>query len=91
MLKTSGDPTEVLKDAGEGRETTYERSGSYSSDPFDLLRRRLERWATPSLPGLPPFQAGAAGLLGYGLAHSIEKISRPRHDEFEIPDLAIGL
>jgi len=91
VLKTSGDTTEVLEAAGEGKETTYERSGSYSSDPFALLRRRLESWATPSLPGLPPFQAGAAGLLGYGLAHSIEKISRPRHDEFEIPDLAIGL
>src|SRR5262249_26769630 len=40
--------------------------------------------------GLPPFQGGAAGVLGYGLCHALENIPRPRFDEFGIPDLAVG-
>jgi para-aminobenzoate synthetase component 1 len=42
------------------------------------------------LAGLPPFQGGAAGLLGYGLCRALENIARPRFDEFRIPDLAVG-
>jgi para-aminobenzoate synthetase component 1 len=40
---------------------------------------------------LPPFQGGAAGLLGYDLGRSLERLPRPRFDEFQIPSLAIGL
>jgi len=43
------------------------------------------------VPGLPPFQGGAAGLFGYGICHELEKIPRPRFDEFELPDLVVGL
>jgi para-aminobenzoate synthetase component 1 len=43
------------------------------------------------LPDLPPFQGGIAGLFGYDLCHHIERLPRPRHDEFRTPDLAVGL
>ena len=91
VLKTTGDSTELLAAEGELDSPSYKITGVEETDPFEVLRRRLKGWATPSLPNLPPFQGGAAGLLGYGLAHSIEKISRPRHDEFAMPDLVIGL
>ncbi len=42
------------------------------------------------MPGLPPFQGGAAGLFGYDLCHHIERLPRPRRDEFQTPDLAVG-
>jgi anthranilate/para-aminobenzoate synthase component I len=45
----------------------------------------------PTLPGLPPFQGGAAGLFGYDLCHHIERLPRPHFDEFQTPDLAVGL
>jgi para-aminobenzoate synthetase component 1 len=59
-------------------------------DPLLLLGRLLADWRTPSHLDLPPFQGGAAGLFGYDLCHHIERLPRPRFDEFAAPDLAVG-
>ena len=40
---------------------------------------------------MPPLQGGAAGLLSYDLGRSLEEIPSPAVDEFQIPQLAIGL
>lgn len=82
------------------------RLGRYSflaADPFDYLRlpadgsdglaelaARMSRYRTDALPGLPPFQGGAAGLLSYDLGRSLETLPRPAADEFEVPALAVG-
>jgi len=60
-------------------------------DPFAGLADLLARFRIESLPGLPPFQGGAAGLFGYDLAHYLERLPRPRYDDFGVPDLAVGL
>jgi len=83
------------------------RLGRYSfvtADPFDylelppdgtdglaLLERRMARFQTETLTGLPPFQGGAAGLLGYDLGRSLETLPLPATDEFQVPALAVGL
>jgi para-aminobenzoate synthetase component 1 len=59
-------------------------------DPFAFLCDRLRPWRAETIPGLPPFQGGAAGLFGYDLCHHIERLPRPRYDEFATPDMAIG-
>jgi para-aminobenzoate synthetase component 1 len=59
-------------------------------DPFSLLAERLIHFRSETIPDLPPFQGGAAGLFGYDLCHHIERLPWPRRDEFEVPDLAIG-
>jgi para-aminobenzoate synthetase component 1 len=61
------------------------------SDPFAVLGNLLARHRCDTLPGLPPFQGGAAGLFGYDLCHHLERLPRPRFDDFETPDLAVGL
>ncbi len=61
------------------------------SNPFDELAKRLERYEADSLEGLPPFQGGAAGLFGYDLCHCLERLPRPRFDEFRIPHMAVGI
>src|SRR5437773_9937084 len=61
------------------------------TDPFALLSDRLSRYRLEAIPGLPPFQGGAAGLFGYDLCHHLERLPRPRRGEFESPDLALGL
>jgi para-aminobenzoate synthetase component 1 len=78
----TGDPFDWLFVAGSGLRS--------SVDPLAELAARLGRYRQPTLAGLPPFQGGAAGLLGYGLCRALENIPRPRFDEFGIPDLAVG-
>lgn len=83
----------------------HSRQGRYSfvaADPFDYLRISAEedafgpleallcRFRTQPLPGLPPFQGGAAGLFAYDLGRQLESIARPRVDEFGLPVLAVG-
>ena len=60
------------------------------ADPFVVFAERLARYRTEPLPGLPPFQGGAAGLFGYDLCHHLERLPRPRCDDFAVPDLAVG-
>src|SRR5439155_14409608 len=60
------------------------------ADPFAVLAEQLARYPAEPLAGLPPFQGGAAGLFSYDLCHHIEQLPRPRFDEFEVPDLAVG-
>ncbi|MHB0960652.1 MAG: anthranilate synthase component I family protein [Pirellulaceae bacterium] len=61
------------------------------SDALAHLEERLGGLSARTLTGLPPFQGGAAGLFAYDLNRSLERIPRPRADEFELPALAIGL
>ncbi len=60
-------------------------------DPFAVLQQHLKLWHAETVEGLPPFQGGAAGLFGYDLCHHTERLPRPRRDEFQTPDMAVGL
>lgn len=60
------------------------------SGPFAVLAEWLTKWRTAPLPGLPPFQGGAMGWFGYDLCHELERLPRPRVDDFQVPDLAVG-
>jgi para-aminobenzoate synthetase component I len=64
--------------------------GREAGDPFAALAAKLARWRAEGVAGLPPFQGGAAGLFGYDLCHHIERLPRPRLDEFQAPDMALG-
>lgn len=57
---------------------------------LDKLEQGLARYRMETLPGLPPFQGGAAGLLGYDLGRQLERLPQPAIDEFQMPCLAIG-
>ena len=65
-------------------------SGRWKSDPLAALAGWLAPYRAESVRGLPPFQGGAAGLFGYDLCHHIERLPRPRRDDFETTDLAVG-
>lgn len=69
----------------------YSSDQQAGRDPFVWMREVLHAHRLATIPGLPPFQGGLAGLWGYGLGHWIEKLPRPRFDEFRVPDLALGL
>jgi para-aminobenzoate synthetase component 1 len=86
------------------REPSLGRYSFLAADPFAYwecapdtvdglarLRKELARWQTSTVRGLPPFQGGAAGILSYDLSRSLERLPRPRYDEFQTPGMAIGL
>ncbi len=77
-----------------GREVWWRANGAetlhWNANPLEVLARKLKQYASASLPGLPPFQGGVAGLFGYDLCHHIERLPRPRCDEFQVPELAVG-
>jgi para-aminobenzoate synthetase component 1 len=62
-----------------------------SGNPWAALAEMLAPFRTATLPGLPPFQGGAAGLFGYGLCHHVERLPPARRDDFRVPDMAVGL
>ena len=61
------------------------------SDGLSELQKKLTPFQVVHRPDLPPFQGGAAGLLSYDLGRSLERVPRPRFEEFAIPAMAIGL
>jgi para-aminobenzoate synthetase component 1 len=61
------------------------------SDAFGPLAHRVDKLPSTIRPELPPFQGGWAGLFGYELASSLERIPRAANDEFGMPALAVGL
>jgi para-aminobenzoate synthetase component 1 len=75
----AADPFDWLEVAADG------------SDGLARLRQAIAGLAAERVPGLPPFQGGAAGLLGYDLGRSLERLPCPRFDEFQAPALAVGL
>jgi para-aminobenzoate synthetase component 1 len=86
----TADPFEWLW--SRGRTWVSDASGLREpADPFAVLAERLASHQVEPLAELPPFQGGAAGLFGYDLCHHLERLPRHRFDEFEVPDLAVGL
>ncbi|WP_148076380.1 aminodeoxychorismate synthase component I [Bythopirellula goksoeyrii] len=95
-------PHMIYFDSGVG----FGRLGRYSfiaADPFDWIQQcdiefgplgelqsRVDQYQAASRKDLPPFQGGLAGLFGYELGRSLERIPVPRMTDFPIPALAIG-
>jgi para-aminobenzoate synthetase component 1 len=86
----TGDPFEWIWSRGLGTYVSSEPGRPPEADPFTVLAERLRRWRTEPVDGLPPFQGGVAGMFGYDLCHHLERLPRPRVDDFSIPDLAVG-
>lgn len=86
----TADPFEWIVSRGRQVSVSGEIQPRYA-DPFAVLSERLALHRADTSPGLPPFQGGAAGLFGYDLCHHLERLPRPRFDDFQTPDMAVGL
>ncbi len=60
-------------------------------DALAQLANHIHQLPTSVNRELPPFQGGWAGLFGYDLASSLERVPKAPIDEFGIPALAVGL
>ncbi len=85
----------------------HEEQGRYSyvaADPIDWfsvppdgspalpeITKRLAGLRAARVEGLPPWQGGLAGLIGYEISRSLERLPKTSWDEFGMPALAMGL
>jgi len=72
------DPFVILKAVGE--KTVVERAGTTTTadEPFlAVLRRTLNEFRAPTVPGLPRFTGGAVGFLGYDAVRWFESVPVP--------------
>lgn len=61
------------------------------NDPLTAARALLAPQQRAPLPGLPPFQGGIAGYVGYDWGAELERVRRPAGTEPRIPDAVLGL
>jgi para-aminobenzoate synthetase component I len=89
----TADPARVVR--SKGRATELGAPGEpwtpLDDDPLTAVRDLLRPWAAEPVPGLPPFQGGAAGYVGYDYGAVLERLPRPRFDDLAIPDVVLGL
>ena len=90
----TADPSRVIV-AKNGRTTLHSpesgRSTPVPDDPLLTVRALLAPFASDPVPGLPPFQGGAAGYIGYDYGATLERLPAPRYDDLDIPDVVLGL
>ena len=84
----AADPVAVVRSKGSRTECG---ARIVPEDALDAVRELLAPYATDPLPGLPPFQGGAAGYLAYDWGRVHERIPPPRHDDLGVPDVVLGV
>src|SRR5687767_6772812 len=88
----AADPAAVVR--SKGFTTEISRGGPWTSVPGDALsvaRSLLPPEPTTPVFGLPPFQGGAAGYIGYDWGAVLERLPRARYDDLAVPDVTLGL
>jgi para-aminobenzoate synthetase component 1 len=90
----AADPAIVVRSKASRTERWSARGREWEStlgDPLEIVRAWLRDYATAAIPGLPPFQGGAAGYIGYDWGAGLERIAPTRFDDLAIPDCMLGL
>jgi len=90
----AADPVAVVRSRGADVECLDLLSGarrSIAGDPLAALRNLITPHTADAVPGLPPFQGGAAGYVAYDWGLTLERLPAPRYDDLGLPDLVIGL
>jgi para-aminobenzoate synthetase component 1 len=89
----AADPARTVR--SKGRRTEIGGPGlawtPLDGDPLFAVRDLLAPHGTAAIPGLPPFQGGAAGYIGYDYGAVLERLPAARYDDLAIPDLVLGL
>jgi para-aminobenzoate synthetase component I len=76
----TADPADVVQ--GKGAE---------SAGALERIRGMLAPRAAPPLPGLPPFQTGAAGYISYEWGRTLERLPACRYDDLDLADVVFGI
>ncbi len=90
----AADPVGVV--SSKGTRVTYAdrltgRVEPLDADALSAVRMRLAPFAADPVPGLPPFQGGAAGYVAYDWGLVLESLPAPRVDDLALDDVVLGV
>src|SRR3954452_1458279 len=89
----TADPLSLVRSKGSTTETRRRGDSAWVSVPGDALsaaRALPPPEPVSPVPGLPPFQGGLAGYIGYDWGAVLERLPKNRYDDLRIPDVVLG-
>lgn len=90
----TADPVAVIRSKGprtEWIDPASDQSRAVDGDPLTAVRAFLAPFASAPVPGLPPFQGGAAGLVAYDWGLELERLPAPICDDLALDDVVLGI
>src|SRR5579864_3867930 len=78
-MRVKGDQGKVEIERGRRSEVVQE-------NVFQVLKRLLREHHPATIPGLPPFTAGAVGYFAYDVVRQLERIGDHAKDDLALPD-----
>ena len=89
----AADPVSLVR--SKGRQTEIRRRGERgwspaAGDALTAARTLLPPKPEAPIAGLPPFQGGLAGYIGYDWGAVLERLPHARYDDLSIPDVMLG-
>jgi para-aminobenzoate synthetase component I len=90
----AADPAVVVRSKGRTTQVLHRPESAWLTVPADALsaaRKLLPPDPLPPISGVPPFQGGLAGFIGYDWGAVLERLPSPRYDDLAIPDVILGL
>lgn len=90
----TADPVCIVRSKAEVTEVWRRPASNWtkvSGDALTVARGLLPYEPVDPIPGLPPFQGGIAGYIGYDWGAVLERLPRPRFDDLRIPDVVLCL
>ncbi len=92
----TADPSIVIRGFGARTEISRPHSGNDEWVPVDgnalaAGRELMRPFRNNLVPGLPPFQGGLAGYLGYEFAAALDRVPTPHRRDRSLPDVVLAL
>jgi para-aminobenzoate synthetase component I len=90
----AADPPIVVHGKGASAAWVDSRTGRSTRIDTNALagvRELLVPHRVDPVPGIPPFQGGAAGYLAYDWGAVLERLPAPRYDDLAIPDIVLPI
>ena len=90
----SADPVHLIRSRNRITTRTMAVRGEtviLETDPIQAVHELLAPFAQESVAGLPPFQGGAIGVIGYEYGRRLERIPEARFNDTTLADVTVGI
>ncbi len=90
----TADPVAFVQSKGvhtEVHDVVNGSTGVVDGDVLAQVGEILRPHRREAVPGLPPFQGGAAGYLAYDWGRMLERIPENHYDDLALPDAVLGI